>query len=151
MTGLRQIVLGGAAAGAFALAGCATLEEGIAEETGDTYRAMLTGAQEVPRGDPDGAGRAEITITDEFGQICWDINDVRGIGPITAAHIHRGARGVNGPPVFTLRRAEEGGYKGCTDGAEWTQDRIENNPQAFYVNLHTAEYPNGAIRGQLSR
>lgn len=60
-----------------------------------------------------------------------------------------GAAGTNGPPVFTLRRANEGGYKGCTDGSEWTQNRIEDNPEMFYVNVHTAEYPNGAIRGQL--
>ena len=73
------------------------------------------------------------------------------LGPITAAHIHRGARGVDGPPVFTLRRSDEGSYEGCTDGSEWTQDRIEGNPQDFYVNVHTAEYPNGAIRGQLMR
>ena len=132
-----------------ALVGCATLEETIAEETADTYYATLTGAQEVGGGDPDGAGRAEISISDGFGQVCWDLNDISGIGPITAAHIHVGAAGTNGPPVFPLRLANEGGYKGCTDGAEWTQDRIEDNPQAFYV--HTAQYPNGAIRGQLRR
>lgn len=133
------------------LAGCATLEETVAEETADTYYATLTGANVVGGGDSDGYARAEISITDEFGQICWDVNDVRGIGPITAAHIHLGAAGTNGPPVFTLLPANEGGYKGCTDGAEWKQNRIENNPGAFYVNLHTAQYPNGAIRGQLSR
>ncbi len=151
MTRTRFAALAGTMLGAAALAACATLEETVIEETNNTYRATLTGAQEVPNGDPDGAGRAEISISDDFGQICWDINNVRGIGPVTAAHIHRGARGVNGPPVFTLRRAEEGGYKGCTDGSEWTQDRIENNPEMFYVNVHTAQYPNGAIRGQLSR
>ena len=134
---------------AFALVGCATVEEAVAEKTTTTYNATLTGAQEVGGGDRDGAGRAEISISDNFGQICYDLNDIRGIGPITGAHIHRGASGVNGPVVFTLKPANEGGYKGCSDGAEWTQDRIENNPQAFYVNVHTAEYPNGAIRGQL--
>ena len=134
---------------AFTLAGCATIEEAIAEKTTTTYRATLTGAQEPGGGDREGAGRAEISISDNFGQICYDLNDIRGIGPITAAHIHRGAPGVNGPVVFTLKPANEGGYKGCSGGPEWTQDRIENNPQAFYVNVHTAEYPNGAIRGQL--
>jgi hypothetical protein len=134
-----------------ALAGCATIEETIAEETANTYYATLTGAQEVGGGDQDGSGRAEISISDNFGQICWDLNDISGIGPITAAHIHVGAAGTNGPPVFTLRPANEGGYKGCADGAEWTQDRILDNPQAFYVNVHTAQYPNGAIRGQLRR
>ena len=140
-----------AAAGAFALAGCATVEEAVAEKTTQTYRTTLLGSNEPGGGDRDGTGRAEISISDNFGQVCYDLNDIRGIGPITAAHIHRGARGVNGPPVFTLKPANEGGYKGCADGAEWTQDRIENNPTAFYVNVHTAEYPGGAIRGQLGR
>lgn len=131
------------------LAGCATLEEGIAEETADTYYATLTGAQVVGGGDPDGAARAEITISDELDQICWDLNNVANIGPITAAHIHYGRRGTNGPPVFTLRRANEGGYKGCTHSREWTQNRIAGNPEDFYVNVHTSDYPGGAIRGQL--
>ena len=140
-----------AAAGAFALSACATVEEAVAEKTTQTYRTTLLGSNEVGGGDRDGTGRAEISISDNFGQVCYDLNDIRGIGPIAAAHIHRGAPGVNGPPVFTLKPANEGGYKGCSDGAEWTQDRIENNPTAFYVNVHTAEYPNGAIRGQLGR
>ena len=151
MNRVRSILLAGTLAGAATLAGCATLEESVAEETADTYRATLTGAQEVGGGDPDGAGRAEISISDGFGQVCWDLNGISGIGPVTAAHIHRGARGTNGPPVFTLRQANEGGWKGCTDGSEWTQDRIEDNPEMVYVNVHTAEYPNGAIRGQLMR
>lgn len=147
----RSLTLAGTVIGTIALGACATLEETVAENTADTYRATLTGAAEVGGGDPDGSGRAEITISDGFGQVCWDLNDIRGIGPITAAHIHRGARGTNGPPVFTLRQANEGGWKGCTDGSEWVQDRIEDNPETFYVNVHTAEYPAGAIRGQLTR
>ena len=147
MQDLRATLIAGI--GAAALAGCATLEEDLGESLADTYEANLTGAQEVGGGDPDGSGEAEISISDSFDQICWDLNDIRGIGPITAAHIHVGAAGTNGPPVFTLRKANEGGWKGCTDGSEWTQDRIEGNPEAFYVNVHTAEYPAGAIRGQL--
>lgn len=138
-------------AGALAIAGCATLEEAAADALNTTYRANLTGAQEVGGGDPDGSGNAEITIEDNFDQVCWSISDIRGIGPVTAAHIHVGARGVNGPPVFTLRKSNEGTWKGCSEGAEWTQNRIEGNPENFYVNVHTAEYPNGAIRGQLMR
>lgn len=136
---------------ALALAGCATLEEAAADALNTTYRANLTGAQEVGGGDPDGSGLAEITIEDNFDQVCWSISDVRNIGPVTAAHIHVGARGVSGPPVFTLTKSNEGTWKGCSGGAEWTQDRIEGNPERFYVNLHTADYPNGAIRGQLMR
>ncbi|SHN63555.1 CHRD domain-containing protein [Erythrobacter sanguineus] len=145
----KRSLLAAVLTGAIALSACATLEEGIAEETAKTYYATLTGRQVIGGGDPDGAARAEITVSDELDQICWDLNNVANIVPITAAHIHRGAQGTNGPPVFTLKRANEGGYKGCSDALEWTGDRIENNPELFYVNAHTARYPDGAIRGQL--
>ena len=138
-------------AGAIALGGCATLEETAAETTGETYRANLTGAQVVGGGDADGSAEAEITVSDSFDQVCWDINNIRGIDPATAAHIHFGPAGANGPPVFTLGRANEGGWKGCKSGAEWTQNRLEGNPASFYVQVHNAAYPNGAIRGQLRR
>lgn len=133
------------------LAGCATVEEAVVEKTAETYKATLTGAQEPGGGDPDGAGSAEISVADRADQICYDINNVRNIGPITGAHIHRGAPGVNGPIVMTLKAANEGGFKGCASRSEWLEDRIENNPAAYYVNIHTAEFPNGAIRGQLGQ
>lgn len=138
-----------AAVGALALAGCATLEEGVAAATNMTYHANLTGAQEVGGGDADGTGKASITISDNFDQVCWDLHDIHNIDTVTAAHIHYGAAGTNGPPVFTLTKSNEGTWKGCSEGAEWTQNRIQGNPQQFYVNIHTTAYPNGAIRGQL--
>lgn len=147
----RIAVLIAAGAGALALSGCATLEEAALEAVNETYFANLTGAQEVPSGDPDGSAKARVTIDDNFDQVCWAVTDINNISPVTAAHIHVGARGVNGPPVFTLRKSNEGTWTGCAEGSEWTQDRIEGDPERFYVNLHTAEYPNGAIRGQLSR
>lgn len=133
-----------------ALTGCATVEEAIVEKTSKTYNATLTGAQEPGgAGDPDGAGRAEVSVADNLGQICYDVSGVRNIGTVTAAHIHRGRPGVNGPPVLTLERANEGGFKGCTGAPEWLQEAIDDNFRGYYVNLHTPEYPNGAIRGQL--
>ena len=102
-------------------------------------------------GDRDGYARAEISVSDEANQICYDLNDIRGLGTITAAHVHRGAPGTNGPPVLPIRMANEGGYKNCVGRAEWTEDSIENNPASYYVQIHTTEYPNGAIRGQLAR
>lgn len=131
------------------LASFATIEEAAANTVNTSYYANLTGAQEVGGGDPDGSGSARITIEDNFNQVCWNVSDVRNIGEVTAAHIHVGARGTNGPPVFTLTKSNECTWRGCSEGAEWKQDRIEGNPENFYVNLHTADYPNGAIRGQL--
>lgn len=133
------------------LGACATLEEGVAEATSATRNATLSGAQEVGPGDPDGYARAEISVTDEFNQICYDVGDIRNIDAITGMHIHRGRAGVNGPVVLTLTKANEGGWKGCKGRAEWLEDAIEKDFTNYYVNIHTAPYPNGAIRGQLSR
>ena len=139
----------GLIASATMLAGCATVAEDIVEQVAETYDAELTGAQQVGSGDPDGYATAEVSVADNLDEVCYEVKSLRGIGPVTAAHIHRGAMGVNGPPVVPLTMAEDGGIKGCTSVAEEIQDAIENNPAGFYVNIHTQEYPNGAIRGQL--
>jgi len=136
------------AAGA-ALGGCATVEEAVVEKTAETYNATLTGAQEPGGGDPDGAGRAEISVADKLDQICYDVNGISNIGTITAAHIHRGMPGENGPPVLPLKMANEGGFKGCETAPEWLQNAVESRFRGYYVNIHTTDYPNGAIRGQL--
>ncbi len=146
----RTIIIGLAGlAGAFALAGCATMEENAVEATSATYHATLLGANEVGGGDPDAMGKAEISVSDGFNQVCWEIKDLTGLGAVTGAHIHHGAAGVNGPVVFALTQSNEGKWQGCKSGSEWTQDRIQGDPGEFYVNVHTSEYPNGAIRGQL--
>ena len=134
------------AATALALAGCET----VAETIDETYSATLSGSQEVPGpGDADGSANAEVTIVDAVDNVCYEINDVRGISPATAAHIHRGANGVAGPPVVTLQAPTDGESQGCVKAPEAIADEIEANPAGFYVNVHTADYPNGAIRGQL--
>ena len=145
----KPILTLAALAGATMIAGCATIEEAAVDAVTNSYRATLTGANEVGGGDPDGMGKAKVTISDTFDQVCYEISDVTGIGDVTAAHIHFGRAGTNGPPVLTLTKSTEGRYVGCKEGREWTQNRINGNPADFYVNLHTADYPNGAIRGQL--
>ena len=148
MNRVRSMLLGGFLAGSAALAGCATIEEEVVENTSETYRATLTGAQEPHGGDPDGTASAQLSVSDRLDQICYDVNDIRNIGTITAAHIHRGAAGTEGPPVLPLDVANEGGFKGCTSAPEWLQDAIENRFAGYYVNIHTTDYPRGAIRGQ---
>ena len=130
-----------------ALAGCETVADAVKQG----MTASMTGAQEVPGpGDTDGSGTAEITIVDATDNVCYDLN-VRNVGPATAAHIHRGARGVAGPPVVTLEAPTDGGSEGCISAPGALADEIEANPAAFYVNVHNAEFPDGAVRGQLQR
>ena len=137
------------ATAALALTGCETVQQTYTEAISSTYTAELSGANEVHAGDPDGSGSADISFADELTRVCWDLNDLEGLGPITGAHIHRGAAGVDGPVVLALKQATEGGWRGCSSDTSWVQQAFDEGLQNYYVNVHTAEYPKGAIRGQL--
>jgi CHRD domain len=116
------------------------------------YLAKLSGANEIPAADPDGAGAAAVTIHTVSAtqtQICWDLS-YSAIAAPTAAHIHRGAAGASGPPVvaFSVPGATSG--SGCAEIEVALADEIIATPAGFYVNIHTGEHANGAIRGQLA-
>ncbi len=135
--------------GSVALAGCATLEEAAVEAVSKTQRATLTGAEVVTSGgDRDGYARAELSVSDELDQICYDINDIRNLAPITSLTINRGTRGYIGPAIIRIDRANEGGWKNCISRSEWLEKSFEYAPGAYYVQVSTDEFPNGAIRGQ---
>lgn len=117
-----------------------------------TLTATLTGGSaETPAGDPDGGGTASITIDPATREVCWDIT-VTNIAAATASHIHVGAAGVAGDVVVPL---DTDGFTGSTTGC-FTPDAAADlsailaNPAGYYVNVHTADFPAGAVRGQLA-
>jgi CHRD domain-containing protein len=114
-------------------------------------RTGLNGEREVPGpGDPNGEGRARIVVDSEAGSICYRVTFSR-IGRAKMAHIHRGRKGVAGDVVVTLWSTSEGSpAMGCVDVKSGLADRIQSHPRRYYVNLHTREYPDGAIRGNLT-
>ncbi|MEN3972056.1 CHRD domain-containing protein [Sphingomicrobium sp. XHP0235] len=130
-----------------ALAACSTVEETVTENVSETYTAYLVGSEVPGGGDADGYARAEISVSDNLDRICWEIDEVRNVTP-TAAHIHQGVKGATGGPVLELK-AEDGMWTGCSEGTEALQNGIEAMPSNYYVQIHSAQYPNGAIRGQL--
>ena len=111
----------------------------------------LTGAAEVPGpGDPDGTGTARLTLNPGKNQVCYELT-VDKIAPANGAHIHAGALDKAGPPIVTLTPPANGSSKEC---APLDQEKIMDiikNPGNYYVNVHNAEFPNGALRGQLSK
>lgn len=116
---------------------------------GQPFSTTLSGANEFSNtgqagvGDPDGTGTAALTINRGQGTICWDI-DVANLSNVAAAHIHNAPAGKNGPIVVHLS-----GGSGCEEvGAELAKT-IAKNPSAYYVNVHSSEFPAGAVRGQL--
>ncbi|QXJ24638.1 CHRD domain-containing protein [Actinomadura graeca] len=124
-----------------------------------TLQSIADGAQEVPApdgkptGDPD--GRASGLARAHDGTLAWNLT-WSSIAPPTLGHIHRGARGANGPVVADLFAAPSGlpasvtGIAGVSQVAPGLAREITNAPGGFYTNLHTAEFPGGAVRGQLA-
>jgi CHRD domain-containing protein len=124
----------------------------VAADGGRTFTTTLSGAAEVPPADPDGSGTATITLNYGQGTVCWEITVSNITLPATAAHIHEAPVGVAGPVVVPLSAPDaSGSASGCA-----TVDRAEikdiiQHPEEYYVNVHNADYPGGAVRGQLSK
>lgn len=118
---------------------------------GKPLATRMTGADEAPGpGDPDGTGEAVITVNQGQQQLCFQLN-VRDITlPAAAAHVHVGAEGVAGPVVIGLTPPDANGTSsGCVTADRDLLKEIAQNPQNYYVNVHTSDFPAGAVRGQL--
>lgn len=131
-----MMLLGGALAALFAVPAAA---ESV------VLVATLNGANEPAGGDADGTGTFEVEIDPVEGGFCYTLTADK-IDPATAAHVHTGAAGVNGPPVVTLSV----GSGQCVPVKPEVLKPIVAAPAGYYVNVHNAAYPGGAIRGQLA-
>ncbi|TML68428.1 MAG: CHRD domain-containing protein [Actinobacteria bacterium] len=109
--------------------------------------AKLLGKNEVPKGSPTGSGLVVVHLNAAKGTVCWTFAKVVKIGKPMVAHIHKAKVGVSGPVVVPLGGAYKA--KGCTKASKKLVGAIEEHPAGYYVNIHTAKYPAGAIRGQL--
>jgi hypothetical protein len=126
--------------------------EPVAGDEGNrVLTAALLGTNEVPGpGDADGSGFAVVSIDPDAGSLTFAIS-VANIAPPTLAHIHIGGPTVPGNilinfnPTFTNNVAT-GTINGIDAG---TLNSILANPGGFYVNVHNADFPAGAVRGQL--
>jgi CHRD domain-containing protein len=117
-------------------------------------QASLTGAKEVPGpGDSDGVGRAAVIVHPRRGVLCFIISVDNITLPAAAAHVHVGPRTVAGPVVVTLEAPDEHGVSaGCVrEVARRLLRDIKQHPRRYYVNVHTSDFPDGAVRGQLHR
>lgn len=105
----------------------------------------------VYAGDPDGTGVALITLKVGQQEICWHTSVSNIALPAMASHIHKAVAGVRGGIVIVLSPPDESGTAvGCRSGLDRDLLRdILQNPDSYYVNVHTTEFPSGAIRSQL--
>lgn len=101
-------------------------------------------------GDPDGRGLAGVLIIPAFDLVCWALS-WRNLDTVTLAHIHGPATAQQAAGVlvdFTPSlKPGASSASGCTQDRD--ADGIAANPSMYYVNVHTAAFGPGAIRGQL--
>lgn len=108
-------------------------------------KVELEGSQEVPAVKTDATGTGEFKVSGD-GMVSGSVttNGIAG----TAAHIHGGAKGVNGPPIITLtKEGDTYSVPANTKLTEAQKASFENGE--LYVNVHSAAYPDGEIRDQL--
>jgi hypothetical protein len=121
-------------------------------------QAKLDGRQEVPVagkppvGDPDGTATGLVKVQGDRVSFAFTW---KGITAPTLGHIHQGGTGVNGDvkvPLFGTAMPDTvtaaAGALTVSDPA--IADAIRANPTGFYLNLHTTQFPGGAVRGQLA-
>lgn len=113
------------------------------------FRADLTGGNEVTQGDSDGWGRVKISIDDTLNVLCADV-EIRALGHVKSAQIYRGKAGVTGEPVVALDPPEDDDADDCDNIGDTLADEIQANPTDFYVSIVTDDFPQGAIRGQIT-
>lgn len=124
---------------------------GHVREGGWQFTMTLSGAVEVPPGDPDGTGTFTAVVNPGQKRICYDIT-VTGIDPAPfGAHIHFGAAGTAGDIVIPLATPPLGSSSACVTATSRQLAQIIAKPELYYVNVHNTTHPAGAIRGQFSR
>jgi hypothetical protein len=111
------------------------------------FEIALKGTNEKPAAPASNKGKVELTLNTATGKVCWDFKLTKIDGKPSQAHIHKGKAGVSGNVVVPLGA----NYKrqGCTSAAKSLVKSIAGHPGAYYVNVHNAKHPLGAMRGQL--
>ncbi|KAG9231750.1 hypothetical protein BJ875DRAFT_406343 [Amylocarpus encephaloides] len=133
---------------------------------------VRNGTEAVP-GAAEATGYFNYGINSETDTICYNITLINVVGDFespatTATHIHEAAQGASGPPRIAFpnpvgddtRKSTAGCLtgpfttgivmNGADTGAGFTVKQIEANPAGFFTDSHTALFPIGVVRGQLS-
>jgi len=118
---------------------------------GTAIGVTMVGVTEMPDlGDPDGSGQVTLRLRQNQGQVCQSIT-LQNLSTPTASHIHRGGVNDSGPVVVPLMTPTSSGTtSGCVNASRAVINDILKNKSGYYVNVHTGDYPGGAIRNQLT-
>jgi hypothetical protein len=111
---------------------------------GTAYQAVLNGSNEVPAVNTTHTGTASFTLSTDGMTFTYSVQS--NVQIATAAHIHKGAVGTSGNPIFTLM-GSNGTYSGSQPVS--AADVADLQAGNWYVNIHSMAFPNGEIRGQV--
>lgn len=139
----RLSFVGAAALLALLNAGCSSMNTSMPSWMGGGTE--LSGDQEVPPASTKASGKSTIKVADDksvSGSVSYS-----GMNA-SAAHIHQGAAGQNGPVIIPLTKTDAGFT--VPSSAKLTDTQYSAyKAGGLYVNVHSAAYPNGEIRAQL--
>jgi len=135
----------------------AVLVAGCAGKAATPVADRLTGAKEVPPVNTQAWGTTDITVTpSKCATATTSLSCQRVYGSVTttgitatAAHIHEGKVGQNGPVIIPLEKRDDNTWI-VPSGSYLTDSQyLAYSDGELYVNMHSAANPNGEIRAQL--
>jgi hypothetical protein len=142
----------------------AMLSVSVAFAAEKSFKAKLTGSDQVPSVKTKAKGEAKFKLSSDGKTLSYTLH-VKNILNTTAAHIHRGMKGKNGPPVANLFTGpkKDGKFSGdlamgTLTATDLTGDLMGKSLDDLvqiikagdaYVNVHTEANPDGEIRGQI--
>jgi len=146
----RRCVPAVVVAAALGLAGCAAWNSTTSTVGGwfsSGSKVTLSGAEEVPPVNTSASGEGRISVKDDH-TVSGSVT-TKGLNG-TAAHIHVGARGQNGPVIVPLAKGADGNTWSVASGAKLSDAQYQAYKAGnLYVNVHTAAHKGGEIRGQI--
>ena len=148
----HHLIVRGLAAAAFtmALGACSHVDLGGGARGTETYRATLSGSQEVPPVSGTGSGSAEVTVNPSTMAMTYRVTYSGLSGPATMGHIHGPApAGQNAGIKIPFPSAAPSPITGS--GTLTAEQYADLKAGRYYVNIHTAANPGGEIRGQLTK
>lgn len=129
--------------------GCSMAEMKDMKDSGMAamHAVSLTGAEEVPPATTGASGKSTIKVGDDKS-VSGEVT-VTGVSA-TAAHIHEGAKGANGPVVVPLTKSSDTTFTVPPNSKLTDAQYASYMAGNLYVNVHSAANPGGEIRAQLA-
>jgi Cu/Zn superoxide dismutase len=132
------------------VAGLAVVFAGSASAATVKFHATLTAAAEVPPTKSTGSGEATVALDTATHEITWDVTFGGFSDEVTAAHIHGPAEaGKNAGVVVPFGAAPKSPLHGSAKLTAEQESQLTAG--MYYVNVHSKDFPSGAVRGQLTQ